>query len=42
MGVKKTMVVVDAPESRRRGTEAERKRISSVTGPWVSEGEVRF
>lgn len=37
MGVRKTMVVVDAPESKRKGTEAERKRISSVTGPWIGK-----
>ena len=42
MGVRKTMVVVEAPERRRSGTDAERKRISSVTGPWEERGEVRM
>jgi hypothetical protein len=33
MGVRNMMVVIDAGERSRSGTEAERKRISSVMGP---------
>jgi hypothetical protein len=34
-GVKKMIVVFEVWERSRRGTEAERKRISSVIGPWA-------
>jgi hypothetical protein len=33
MGVKNMIVVLDVWDKSRRGTEAERKRTSSVTGP---------
>ena len=39
-GVKKMMVVLDVRERRRRGTEAERKRTSSVTGPCTETSEI--
>jgi hypothetical protein len=34
IGVKKIMIVLDVWDRSRRGTEAERKRTSSVMGPW--------
>jgi hypothetical protein len=36
MGVRKMMVLLEARARRRSGTEAERKRTSSVMGPWIS------
>lgn len=33
MGVRKIIVVLEVPASRRRGTEADLKRTSSVMGP---------
>ena len=35
MGVRKMMVVVSILARRRSGTDAERKRISSVIGPYL-------
>jgi len=40
IGVRNMMVVFEVCDSRSSGTEAERKRISSVTGPWFEILEV--
>lgn len=37
IGVKKIIVVLDVRARRRRGTDAERKRTSSVIGPCRSD-----
>ena len=42
MGVRNMMVVFEVCDSSSSGTEAERKRISSVTGPWLERLEVLF
>jgi hypothetical protein len=39
IGVKNIMVVLDVWDRSRRGTEAERKRTSSVMGPWGETSE---
>jgi hypothetical protein len=38
MGVRKMTVVVSVLAKRRSGTDAERKRISSVIGPYALSG----